>query len=138
MKAKKVKCSCNQYIDLLLWNSHSSSCPYFLGQLNNQIKSTVVKEAKQSVNRSTFTCSICKVANLDREGLIKHVKTSHKNDTAVCPICICQPWGDPNYVTHLYGHLIKRHNFDYDTTVDYNESEDDVLQRVLQESMLTK
>ena len=51
------------------------------------------------------------------------------------PICLCQNWGDLNYVTQLYGHLIKRHNFDYDTLVDYNDDKDAILQKVLLDSL---
>ena len=133
---QSISCTCGQSVILSSWNSHSSSCAEFLNHYQSQIKSSIVKEAKPTTNRSTFTCSVCSLANLDRESLIKHVKTLHKNEEAVCPICVCQPWGDSNYITHLYGHLIKRHKFDYDTTVDYNETEDDVLQRVLRESMM--
>jgi hypothetical protein len=97
-----------------------------------------MKDAKQTINRSTFNCPCCPEKNLDRESLLKHVRQNHKNTQAVCPICICQPWGDPNYITHLHGHLQKRHKFDYDTTVEYNEDEDDVLKRVLLESMQNK
>jgi hypothetical protein len=89
-------------------------------------------------NRSTFKCPLCSTSNFDRQGLLDHVQKFHKNAQAVCPICVAQPWGDPNYVTGLYGHLLKRHKFDYDTTVDYNEEEDEVLKRVLLESMITK
>jgi len=57
------------------------------------------------------------VTNLSREGLLKHVQQIHRQGLAVCPICSVQPWGDPNYVTDLYGHMNKRHKFDYETTV---------------------
>ena len=42
---------------------------------------------------------------------------SHQNYHGVCPICSIQPWGDPNYLTYVYPHLLKRHQFDYDTLV---------------------
>ncbi len=54
---------------------------------------------------------------MDRDSLLKHVSSKHKNGMAVCPICLVQPWADPNYKTYLHGHLQKRHKFDYDTTV---------------------
>jgi hypothetical protein len=129
-------CTCSTTVSLSKWNDHTSSCKVYLGEINDNIKQTIVKDVKSTVNRSTFNCSICDQKNLDREALIKHVAKNHKNIEAVCPICICQPWGDPSYITHLHGHLAKRHKFDYDTTVDYNEQEDDVLQRVLMESMM--
>jgi hypothetical protein len=69
------------------------------------------------VNRSTFKCPLCNVSNLSREGLVKHVQQYHPQGYGVCPICAVQPWGDPNYVTDLNGHLKKRHKFDYETTV---------------------
>lgn len=71
----------------------------------------------RGVNRSTFNCPLCSEKNLDRDSLLKHVSKFHKKDMAVCPICLVQPWADPNYKTHLHGHLQKRHKFDYDTTV---------------------
>lgn len=86
----------------------------------------------------TFTCSVCQVKNMDRKGLISHVQENHSLAYAVCPICISQPWGDPNYKTYLKKHLKIRHMFDYDTTVDYNNDEDDVLAKVLQDSIQDK
>jgi hypothetical protein len=95
-------------------------------------------QSKQSVNRVTFNCTLCNGRNYDRKGYIAHVEQMHRHDQGVCAICKCQPWGDPNYVTYLHGHLMKRHLFDYDTTVDYNEDEDEVLRRVLQQSLNDK
>ncbi len=128
-------CKCGEQIKLNEWNDHISKCQQYIALISTNIKQSVIKDAKQTVNRSTFNCSCCKEKNFDREGLLKHVGNNHKNAEAVCPICLCQPWGDPNYVTHLHGHLQKRHKFDYDTTVEYNEDEDEVLKKVLQESM---
>lgn len=89
----------------------------------------------RTVNRSTFNCPCCSEKNLSREGLLEHVKLKHRNASAICPICLAQPWGDPNYITQLHGHLQKRHKFDYDTTVDYQDSEEAILQKILQESI---
>ena len=54
---------------------------------------------------------------MDRKGLLKHASQKHPQGRAVCPICMVQPWGDPNYKTNLLAHLNLRHQFDYDTTV---------------------
>lgn len=138
INTKTIVCTCKKTLTLNEWNDHTSSCQEYLGGVDDNIKKTVVKDAKQTVNRSTFTCPCCAEKNLDREALIKHVKSKHKNEQAVCPICVCQPWGDPNYVTHLLGHLNKRHKFDYDTIVDYNNEEDEILNMVLMESIKYK
>jgi len=42
----------------------------------------------RTVNRSTFTCPICKEGNLDRKDLLKHVTSKHKKQPGVCPICV--------------------------------------------------
>ena len=125
-------------IKLSDWNEHISDCQAYQDEIAKDIKSTVVKEAKKTVNRSTFNCSVCDKKNLDRETLLKHVERSHRKAQAVCPICVCQPWGDANYITHLFGHLEKRHKFEYETTVDYNEEEEEVLKKVLMESLKDK
>jgi Drought induced 19 protein (Di19), zinc-binding len=74
---------------------------------------------------------------LERKGLLEHVNKKHKGKPAVCPICVVQEYGDPNYVSQNLGsHLNLRHKFDMDTYVQYEESEDAILQRVLMESMM--
>lgn len=133
----QVICECGEKMFIKFYNKHIEKCSKFKTNIQDTISKNAsnIRKDKIGVNRNTFTCPCCKSQNLSREGLINHVKNYHPHDQGVCPICLCQPWGDPNYITHLYGHLIKRHKFDYDTTVDYNESEDDVLQRVLKESL---
>jgi hypothetical protein len=138
IKSKSLDCYCKNKIKLSEWNDHILFCKDYNNMIEANIKQIVVQEVKPTVNRSTFNCPLCQIKNLDREGLIKHVKSKHKNDEAVCPICLCQPWGDPNYVTHLYGHLNKRHKFEYETTVDYNNDEDEILKKVLEESLKYK
>ena len=51
---------------------------------------------------------------------------------AVCPVCAAMPWGDPNYRSpNLLQHFTMRHQFDYDTTTDMQQDEDEVLRQVL-------
>lgn len=133
-----INCKCGQQIPLMNYNTHSINCAVINAEIQESIKNNLVKDAKQIINRDTFNCTVCNQKNFDRKGILNHVRTYHPSTYGVCPICVVQPWGDPNYKTHLKSHMELRHNFDYDTTVDYNEDEDAVLQRVLMESMNDK
>ena len=133
-----INCNCGKTLSLSEYNNHYERCSSVKSSIEESIKNNLVKETKKAVNRVTFDCSLCSMKHFDRKGLIKHVEMKHRNQRGVCPICICQPWGDPNYITYLHGHLLKRHMFDYDTTVDYANEEDEILKKVLQESMNVK
>ena len=137
LKLRSIKCVCGKTITLDKYNKHQDQCKTIKNKIDESLKKKVIniKNDKIAVNRETFNCTICSEKNLDRKGLLKHINTKHlKNDYGVCPICLCQPWGDPNYKTHLRGHINLRHQFDYDTTVDYNNSEDAILQEILKKS----
>ena len=140
IETKKIKCDCGKEFNLNDYNIHFDNCQQVKQIQNQNINNINVPKPKNinnnlSVNRETFNCSLCDMKNFDREGLIRHISDNHRNSMGVCPICLCQPWGDPNYITQLYGHLMKRHKFDYNTLVDYNDNEDAILQKVLQESL---
>ena len=137
MKQKSIKCECGNIMFLNEYNTHSETCQKVLNDMQNQLKNKKIeiRQDKIQKNRQTFDCTVCKKKNFDRVGYINHIKSSHPNDRGVCAICKAQPWGDPNYKTHIYGHINMRHKFDYDTVVDYNDDEDEVLKRVLLESM---
>ena len=68
--------------------------------------------------------------------MVEHVNRRHKGKSGVCPICVVQIYGDPNYVSsNLSGHMQTRHQFDLDTVTNYEEEDDAILQRVLQDSL---
>ncbi|XP_004636166.1 E3 ubiquitin-protein ligase RNF114 [Octodon degus] len=74
------------------------------------------------------TCS--KYQNYIMEG----VKATTKD---VCPICASMPWGDPNYRSaNFIEHIQRRHQFSYDTFVDYEADEEDMVNQVLQRSII--
>ena len=137
---KLIKCECGKMMYLSEYTKHSEECQIILNNMKMQMQNKNIKIQKDKVqkNRQTFDCTLCKQKNLDRVGYIDHIQKFHPNDRGVCSICKCQPWGDPNYKTHIMGHINLRHRFDYDTVVDYNDEEDDILQRVLMESMNDK
>mmetsp|Transcript_26586 Transcript_26586/g.61064 ORF Transcript_26586/g.61064 Transcript_26586/m.61064 type:complete len:316 (-) Transcript_26586:23-970(-) len=91
-------------------------------------------------NISTFSCPICKAANLTTKGLLEHCEKQHTGQrpvAAVCPICAVMPWGDPNYVSGDWlRHLKLRHRCDYETLTDFAEDEEAILARVLAQSAL--
>ena len=135
-----IECECKNKMFLNEYKNHSERCPIVLQNMKNQINKNnmVINKDKIQKNRQTFDCTLCKEKNFDRDGYIKHIQRYHPNQRGVCAICKCQPWGDPNYITHILGHIEKRHMFDYDTVVDYNENEDEILRRVLEESKYVK
>ena len=140
MSNKQVKCECGQIMSLNQYSIHSDNCAVIINKMQNEAKNKKIEINPQKIgkNRQTFDCTLCKEKNFDTVGYIDHIKRRHPNDRGVCAICKCQPWGDPNYKTHILGHLNLRHNFDYDTVVDYNDDEDQILQKVLMESMNDK
>ena len=82
----------------------------------------IYSERQAVPNRSTFTCPICAEKNFDTSGLVEHVSKLHRvsalNSSVVCPICASMPWGNPQQTTpDFFGHLTKRHAFEYDTYV---------------------
>jgi len=89
-------------------------------------------------NRETFTCPLCKEANLSREGLLNHCSKAHRNTrvAAVCPICLSMPWGDPNYVSQDFlSHVQLRHRCAYDTLTDFEADEETMLRRAIEASL---
>lgn len=73
---------------------------------------------------------------MQREALLTHVGSKHAGKPGVCPICVVQSYGDPNYVSqNLASHLNLRHKFDLDTVID-NEAQDDAqLMEALRRSL---
>jgi hypothetical protein len=140
MNKKKVKCECGKQMFLSEYSTHSDNCQVILNQMKLQMENKNIKIQKDKVqkNRQTFDCTLCSKKNFDRVGYIDHIKKFHPRDRGVCSICKCQPWGDPNYKTHIFAHINMRHKFDYDTVVDYNDDEDEILKKVLLESMNDK
>ena len=140
MNSIMVKCECGQNLPLSSYSSHSDNCPVVLKNMNNEMKNKNIQINPDKVlkNRQTFDCTLCTQKNFDRVGYIDHIKQFHPNQRGVCAICKCQPWGDPNYKTHILGHINIRHKFDYDTVVDYNDEEDEILKKVLLESLNDK
>ena len=140
MSNKQVKCECGEILPLIQYSSHSDNCTVILNKLKEEAKNKNIEINPEKIgkNRQTFDCTLCSEKNFDRVGYIDHIAKKHRNDRGVCAICKCQPWGDPNYKTHIYGHINMRHKFDYDTVVDYNDDEDQILQKVLMESLNDK
>ena len=73
---------------------------------------------------------------MDRGALLTHFESNHVAAVGICPICAVMPWGDPNYVSQdLCGHMRLRHKFDYDTYTDFAEQEEEMLRKVMEDSL---
>ena len=65
---------------------------------------------------------------MDRLVLTDHIEMKHGYIPGVCPICVSESYGDPNYVSsNLLSHIKLRHKCNYDELIDRNQNEDDIL-----------
>ncbi|XP_036039360.1 E3 ubiquitin-protein ligase RNF114 [Onychomys torridus] len=122
--------------------AHVASCSKYQNYIMEGVKATTKDASLQPrnvPNRYTFPCPYCPEKNFDQEGLVEHCKLSHSTDpkSVVCPICASMPWGDPSYRSaNFMEHIQRRHRFSYDTFVDYDVDEDDMMNQVLQRSII--
>mmetsp|Transcript_54695 Transcript_54695/g.138112 ORF Transcript_54695/g.138112 Transcript_54695/m.138112 type:complete len:287 (+) Transcript_54695:97-957(+) len=92
-------------------------------------------------NRSTFACPLCDERNLTSQGLLEHCERAHASNgrgsvSAVCPICLSMPWGDPSYVSRDFlSHLRLRHRCDYTVLTDFEADEEAMFRRAMRESL---
>lgn len=119
-----------------------ATCSKYQNYIMEGVKATTKDASLQPrnvPNRYTFPCPYCPEKNFDQEGLVEHCKLCHSTDTksVVCPICASMPWGDPNYRSaNFIEHIQRRHQFSYDTFVDYDVDEEDMMNQVLQRSII--
>ncbi|XP_034338802.1 E3 ubiquitin-protein ligase RNF166 [Magallana gigas] len=141
MRQTQLPCQwCGQPYKVYRLRSHIANCKHRDVSLP---KFKPVAETSQMYpinlpNRSTFICPICHFENLDCSDLIKHCNEKHRHESGsfVCPVCASMPWGDPNYrSSDIVHHLNIRHRFEYDTYVDFNQDEDEMLKQALQASI---
>ena len=138
---KKYLCACGDEITLLKLRRHMDACAAYakaaMPPAVTPLTCLPVAPAP-APNRSTFACPFCDAKHLPRMALLAHLTDTHGEGAmrpAVCPVCAAMPWGDSNYVSpNLLMHMQHRHRFDYDTTADFNQDEDAVLQEVLRRS----
>ena len=94
-----------------------------------------------SVNTCTFTCPICGMEHLPREDLLAHVDEKHSSEPPSslqrpCPICCTLPiGGTTDRYRDVVAHLKERHRFDYDHFTDFEESEEEMIQRAIAQSL---
>lgn len=131
-------CGTQVYMNKL--RTHNATCPKYQEFISEGVKASM-KDQHPSLsmpNRFTFTCPFCNAKNLDQDGLVEHCISSHSGEYAkkVCPICSSMPWGDSSFRSaDLIQHLKIRHKFSYDTFVDYNVDEDEMLQEAIELSL---
>lgn len=129
-------CLCGQSVTFQDFDLHFDSCEAAQSNFNTAVREAVVQPTEEVVNRSTFKCPNCDLKNFVRETLITHIEENHGKAPGVCPICVAMPWGDPNIQTeNLLGHLKHRHKYDVDTYTDFAMDDEEILRRVLEESL---
>ncbi|XP_072902127.1 E3 ubiquitin-protein ligase RNF138 isoform X2 [Hemitrygon akajei] len=136
-KAKCQDCGCEMY--LIFMRKHMKVCSKVLEDLNQLANTCAQPTARHATPRSTemlptYSCPYCHARDYDEISLIQHCQTVHYLDhqRVVCPICTSMPWGDPNYQSRNFiHHLSLRHQFNYDSFVDYNQDEETMLQSAI-------
>jgi len=141
--------NCSMSFTLSELRKHSDTClpmrknqdtkPINLTKNLSETQAKALQKAQEGENRSTFQCPFCPRANFSLNHLRQHIKKRHKQEDQrrVCPICSTMPWGDKNIVsTNIYQHIKSRHQFDYDTYVNYEQDEETMMREALQASLL--
>eukprot|EP00916_Digyalum_oweni_P002391 GHVL01004406.1.p1 GENE.GHVL01004406.1~~GHVL01004406.1.p1 ORF type:complete len:200 (+),score=23.88 GHVL01004406.1:137-736(+) len=127
-----AKTACRSMLPLDEHREHFSNCDKCKNKRcsNNYVN----KKPICKTNRLTFGCPICAAANLTTEGLLDHVKVKHPSgSSAICPICVSMPWGNPTQtVQNFTEHMKIRHRFDVELFADLNTDEDQVLRDIIE------
>ena len=143
-KKLKVPCECGEAIPLLQMREHSETCRAVAAAAERATAAAAAVAPPPNAppagpNRSTFSCPFCDATHLPRAAFLQHLNSKHGREAmrpAVCPICASMPWGDSSYRSaNLLQHVQMRHQFDYDTTTSFGQSEEDVLAEVLRRSL---
>ncbi|CAM2711015.1 unnamed protein product [Rotaria socialis] len=105
----------------------------------SESQADALKRAQAGENRSTFECPFCARANFTLSHLRQHIKKRHlgEDQHRVCPICSSMPWGDKTMISsNIYQHIKNRHQFDYDTYVNYEKDEEAMIREAMQASLV--
>lgn len=129
-------CSCGKRMKYHRYNQHLTKCSDFQKALAQGIR-MAPKSSEPVVNRTTFKCPSCKKMHLTREKLLVHY-SRHAGRAGVCPICAVMPWNNSSHSQgDLFRHLNRTHQYDFETYTDYSLTEEEMLARVLEESLYT-
>lgn len=135
INSTQYHCQCGESISYSNYNDHMTECR-FMENLIKQAAKNTEKPPVPVVNRWTYKCPRCDQKNLDRQGLLDHYKQRHRGQSGICPICSVMPWGDSNYVSqNLDSHMHLRHKYDTETYTDYSMEDEQILQKVMQDSL---
>lgn len=135
-----MRCACGEVMAVRKYRKHSQVCGKVQEVSPMKFKPLAKTKAAPppaAPNRVTFKCPLCPTSNLDMEGLRAHVKSTHpRAGSAVCPICVSMPWGDPSYATsNFVRHLENRHKYDVSSFVDFGQDEEAMVRLALEASM---
>ena len=140
LAAQSERCTCGTLVALSCAASHATECPHARASAQTLAQAGAPNSACTGRGvRVVFECPICPPGSGSRDapGLAEHVEEAHRSAhrAAVCPVCVAMPWGDPSYVSRdIVAHILLRHRYEVQNVVPLEESEEAILQRVLEAS----